>query len=196
MSGTTIQESEPNGTRIMTSLFAKPALALATAGLAVSTPAAALPVAHGTAISANVALDTGVSEYGKKDKRWHRKDERRHYGKQRRVYVQPRTVYVQPRTVYVQPRARYVQPRPYYMGYARNYGQPVYADTRIWRGNDGRYYCRRSNGTTGLLVGAGVGALLGTQVAGRGDQTLGAIVGGVAGALLGRSIDRSSTRCG
>ncbi|MDG6080308.1 glycine zipper 2TM domain-containing protein [Erythrobacter litoralis] len=83
------------------------------------------------------------------------------------------------------------------MNYDRNYGQPVRRDTRIWRGDDGRYYCRRDNGTTGLLVGAGVGALLGHEVAGRGgDRTLGAIIGGAAGALLGRTIDRSSTRCG
>ena len=82
--------------------------------------------------------------------------------------------------------------QPYY----NNYGQPVRRDTRIWRGDDGRYYCRKDNGTTGLLVGAGVGALLGHEVAGRGDRTLGAVLGGAAGALLGRTIDRSSTRCG
>ena len=35
---------------------------------------------------------------------------------------------------------------------------------RYWRGNDGRYRCRKSNGTTGLLVGAGAGALLGREV--------------------------------
>ena len=87
--------------------------------------------------------------------------------------------------------------RAYYQGYSRNWGQPVRRDTRIWRGRDNRYYCRKDDGTTGLLVGAGVGALLGHEVAGNGgDRTLGAIIGGAAGALLGRSIDRSSTRCG
>ena len=87
--------------------------------------------------------------------------------------------------------------RPYYSGYDRNWGQPVRRDTRIWRGRDDRYYCRKDDGTTGLLVGAGVGALLGHEVAGQnGDRTLGAILGGAAGALLGRTIDRSSTRCG
>lgn len=66
---------------------------------------------------------------------------------------------------------------------------------RYWRGNDGRYRCQRSNGTTGLLVGAGVGALLGNEIAGRGDKTLGAIVGGLGGAAAGRAIDRSRVSC-
>ena len=80
--------------------------------------------------------------------------------------------------------------------YYRSYGEPVYRDTSVWRGRDGRYYCRRENGTTGLLVGAGVGALIGHEVAGRGgDRTLGAILGAAGGAILGRSIDRSDTRC-
>ena len=65
---------------------------------------------------------------------------------------------------------------------------------REWRGRDGRTYCRRSNGTTGLVVGGVAGALVGNGVAGRGDKTLGTVIGGVAGALGGRAIDRASTR--
>lgn len=89
--------------------------------------------------------------------------------------------------------------RHYY--YDRGYGQGsyrgerVYRDTRIWRGRDGRYYCRKENGTTGLLIGAGVGALAGHEIAGRGDRTLGAILGAAGGAILGRAIDRSNSRC-
>ena len=67
--------------------------------------------------------------------------------------------------------------------------------SRMWRGDDGRYYCRRDNGTTGLVIGAGVGALAGHEIAGRGDRTLGAIIGGAAGAIIGREIDRGSLRC-
>ena len=80
--------------------------------------------------------------------------------------------------------------------YYNSYDQPVYRDTRIWRGRDGQYYCQKENGTTGLLIGAGVGALAGHEIAGRGgDRTLGAILGAAGGAILGRAIDRSSTRC-
>jgi hypothetical protein len=65
---------------------------------------------------------------------------------------------------------------------------------RVWQ-NNGRYYCRRSDGTTGTVIGAGLGALAGNTIAGRGDKTLGTILGGVGGGLLGRSIDRGDLRC-
>ncbi len=66
---------------------------------------------------------------------------------------------------------------------------------RVWRGRDGRYYCKRDNGTTGLIIGAGVGALLGREVDRRGDRTLGTVLGAVAGGLLGREIDRGDVKC-
>ncbi|MEJ5978638.1 glycine zipper 2TM domain-containing protein [Novosphingobium sp. PS1R-30] len=69
---------------------------------------------------------------------------------------------------------------------------------RSWRGNDGRYYCRRNDGTTGLLIGGAAGGLIGNQIAGRGgDRTLGTILGVAGGALLGREVERSgsSRRC-
>lgn len=66
---------------------------------------------------------------------------------------------------------------------------------RYWRGDDGRYYCKRSNGTTGLLVGAAVGALAGRAIDTRGERATGTIVGAAAGALIGRELDRGPTRC-
>jgi hypothetical protein len=65
---------------------------------------------------------------------------------------------------------------------------------RIWRDGD-RYYCRRDNGTTGLVIGAGVGALLGRTVDTRGDRSAGTLLGAIAGGLLGREIDRGELRC-
>jgi len=46
-----------------------------------------------------------------------------------------------------------------------------------------------------LVIGAGVGALAGHELAGRGDKLLGALLGGAAGALIGREIDRGSLQC-
>ena len=66
---------------------------------------------------------------------------------------------------------------------------------RYWQGRDGRWRCRKDDGTVGLLVGAGVGALLGREVDRRGDRTLGTVLGAVGGGLLGREIDRGGTRC-
>lgn len=66
---------------------------------------------------------------------------------------------------------------------------------RIWRGRDGRYYCRRDNGTTGLVIGAGLGALLGRTIDTRGDRTVGTLLGGALGAVIGREIDRGDLRC-
>lgn len=66
-----------------------------------------------------------------------------------------------------------------------------------WRGKDGRMYCRRTDGTTGLVIGAVGGALVGRAIDTRGDRTLGTLGGAAAGALLGREIDRegSKSRC-
>lgn len=66
---------------------------------------------------------------------------------------------------------------------------------RVYRGYDGRYYCRRDDGTTGLIIGAGIGALLGNSVDVGGSRTLNTILGGVAGAAIGNAIDRGNVRC-
>lgn len=66
---------------------------------------------------------------------------------------------------------------------------------RYWEGDDGRYYCKRSNGTTGLIVGAAAGALAGRAVDTRGERATGTILGAAAGALLGREITRGNVRC-
>jgi hypothetical protein len=71
--------------------------------------------------------------------------------------------------------------------------EPVYRNTRTWRGDDGRYYCRKSDGTTGLIIGAAAGALLGREVDGGYNHTTGTIIGGVLGALLGKSVAQKTT---
>lgn len=68
---------------------------------------------------------------------------------------------------------------------------------QVYRGSDGRYYCRRSDGTTGLVIGAGAGALIGRAIDGGRSRAGGTIVGGVLGALLGRTVEQqqSEVRC-
>lgn len=66
---------------------------------------------------------------------------------------------------------------------------------RIYRGNDGRYYCRRSDGTTGLIIGAAAGGLLGNLVDGGRSSLLGTLIGAGAGAALGREVARGQVRC-
>jgi hypothetical protein len=66
---------------------------------------------------------------------------------------------------------------------------------RVYRGRDGRYYCRRSDGTTGLIVGGAVGALLGNAIDNGRSSILGTLIGAGAGAALGREIQRGSVRC-
>ena len=67
--------------------------------------------------------------------------------------------------------------------------------TRIYRGYDNRYYCRRSDGTTGLIVGAALGGLLGDQIDQGRSSILGAVLGAAGGALVGREVDRGGMQC-
>ncbi|MFT8736794.1 MAG: glycine zipper 2TM domain-containing protein [Zymomonas mobilis] len=66
---------------------------------------------------------------------------------------------------------------------------------RIYRGGDGRYYCHRSDGTTGTIIGALGGGLLGDVIAPGGSKTIGTLLGAGGGALIGRQIDRNKIRC-
>ena len=78
-------------------------------------------------------------------------------------------------------------------GYSQYQHRDRYGNDSTWRGNDGRYYCRKSDGTTGLLIGAAAGALLGREVDGGYNHTTGTIIGGVLGALLGKSVAQKTT---
>jgi uncharacterized protein YcfJ len=66
---------------------------------------------------------------------------------------------------------------------------------REWKGRDGRRYCRKPNGTTGLVVGGVAGALVGRTIDSRGDRTVGTLLGAAAGAVAGREIERGGSRC-
>ena len=66
-----------------------------------------------------------------------------------------------------------------------------YYHGKVWRDSRGRLRCKKPNGTTGLIIGAAGGALVGRAIDTRGDRATGTIVGAAAGALIGRSIDRN-----
>ncbi|MFW2850487.1 hypothetical protein ACM61V_00985 [Sphingomonas sp. TX0543] len=101
-------------------------------------------------------------------------------------------------------RYDYNRPDPAYNGY---YADRYYRDNpryrerrlsnndRVYVGQDGRYYCRRNDGTTGLIVGGIAGGALGAAIAPGGSGVLGALLGGAGGALLGKSVDKSNVRC-
>src|SRR3954451_17339669 len=54
---------------------------------------------------------------------------------------------------------------------------------------------RQANRAVGTIAGAGIGALLGSAVAGHGDRTAGAVVGGLGGALVGNQLAKSNADC-
>jgi uncharacterized protein YcfJ len=54
---------------------------------------------------------------------------------------------------------------------------------------------RRTNRVAGTVVGAGVGALLGSAIAGRGDRGTGAVIGGVGGAVIGNQVAKGNGDC-
>ena len=66
------------------------------------------------------------------------------------------------------------------------------SNDEVYRGSDGRYYCKRSDGTTGLIVGAIGGAVLGNVIDGGHERAAGTLLGGALGAILGKSIDQNS----
>jgi hypothetical protein len=86
----------------------------------------------------------------------------------------------------------YAPQRDYYAGNAYPAQRGYYADTNYQRGYGNR--CR-GNGSTGTIIGAIAGGLIGNSVAGRGDRTLGTVLGGGVGAVAGRAIDRADDRC-
>lgn len=89
------------------------------------------------------------------------------------------------------PRYGYYQPDRYYVDSNRYAPRRLGYNDRVYRGRDNRYYCRRSDGTTGLIIGGIAGGVIGDAIAPGGSKTIGAILGGGTGALIGRSIDRS-----
>jgi hypothetical protein len=87
-------------------------------------------------------------------------------------------------------------PTPYYRRDDRRYRvRRMGYNDRIYRGSDDRFYCRRDDGTTGLIIGGIAGGVLGNVIARERSKTLGTIIGAGAGAAIGHSIDRGDIVC-
>lgn len=82
----------------------------------------------------------------------------------------------------------------YDYGYPYQLARPSRSDYRYSRERRNQ---RCGDGTTGAIVGAAAGAIIGHSVGrgdgyySNGDGTVGAVIGGAAGALVGREIGRS-----
>src|ERR1700712_2672785 len=85
----------------------------------------------------------------------------------------------------------------YYRDDPRYQERRLSSNDEVYRGSDGRYYCKRNDGTTGLVIGAVGGAVLGNVIDGGRNRAAGTLIGGALGALAGKSIDQnnSDVRC-
>lgn len=82
----------------------------------------------------------------------------------------------------------------YYVDNPRYRERQLGRNDRVYRGRDGRYYCRRSDGTTGLIVGGIAGGVLGGAIVGGNSAPLGVILGAIAGGAAGNAIDKDNSR--
>lgn len=72
--------------------------------------------------------------------------------------------------------------------------QVLAPEDRVYAGNDGRYYCKRSDGTTGLIVGGAAGGVLGNVIDGGHSRTAGTLIGAAIGALAGKAVDQNQSQ--
>ncbi len=83
-------------------------------------------------------------------------------------------------------------PARYYRSGTQYQERSLAPNDRVYSGSDGRYYCRRPDGTTGLIVGGAAGGILGNVIDGGRSRTVGTLLGGALGALAGRAVDQNN----
>ena len=84
-------------------------------------------------------------------------------------------------------------PSRYYRDGSNYQERTLAADDRVYRGTDGRYYCKRNDGTTGLVIGAAGGGILGNVIDGGHSRVVGTLIGGALGAIAGKAVDQSGS---
>ncbi|GGA58714.1 glycine zipper 2TM domain-containing protein [Sphingomonas psychrolutea] len=85
-------------------------------------------------------------------------------------------------------------PSRYYRNDSRYQERVLSSNDRVYRGSDGQLYCRRNDGTTGLIVGAVGGGILGNIIDGGHSRGVGTILGALAGGLVGKSVDQNNAQ--
>lgn len=85
----------------------------------------------------------------------------------------------------------------YYRDDPRYQERQLSANDQVYRGSDGRYYCKRSDGTTGLIIGGAAGGIVGNVIDGGRNRVAGTLIGGALGAILGKKADQANSdyRC-
>jgi hypothetical protein len=165
---------------------------------------AALLVASFVSLQPAAALaDGGQREYGYEDS-WDRREAQRDRREERRDRREERRDRRDDRRDRYDRSDRWDRgydyggwdPAPYYRRDDRRYrARRMSRHDVIYRGSDNRYYCRRDDGTAGLIVGGIAGGVLGNVIAPRRSKTIGTIIGASAGAILGKSMDDGNVVC-
>ena len=136
-----------------------------------------LPLAAATALTAGCASTGGYSSYDDGGYGYYDRGSHDRYG--RYDYDRP------------DPARGGYYADDYYRADRRYKERRLSNNDRVYRGRNGQYYCRRNDGTTGLIVGGIVGGVAGNVIAEGRSETLGTVLGAIGGAVAGRAIERS-----
>ena len=163
----------------------------------IRTATAAALLASFVGLQPAAAMAQGRNRQDRYEDRWDRREDRREHRRDRREDRRDRHEDRRDRREdRYDARSNYWDAARYYRRDNRRYGpRRLGRNDRIYRGSDNRYYCRRDDGTTGLIVGGIGGGVLGNIIAPGGSKTLGTIIGAGAGALIGRAIDDGDVVC-
>ena len=85
-------------------------------------------------------------------------------------------------------------PSRYYRAGPNYQERTLSTNDRVYAGQDGKYYCKRSDGTTGLIIGAAGGGILGNVIDGGRSRIVGSLLGAAAGGLAGRAVEQSNSQ--
>jgi hypothetical protein len=141
----------------------------------------------------SLVMAQGRDRHDRQEQKWERKEAQRERQRERREAQRERRE--ERRQGRYEAQRDYWDASRYYRNDSRYRARRLNRNDRIYRGSDNRYYCKRDDGTTGLIVGGITGGVLGNVIAPGGWKTLGTIIGAGGGALIGRAIDDGDVVC-